>query len=493
MNKNYFNYIIQSKKIGWIFFAIMYISISLFSALFVDSYDWINTVFDVSLIFGFALTIVLPILLFHYVHSKKSVDMYFSLPISRRQMLVTSIVFQFLYIFGLFFVTTLIGVIFTHEFINISNYVLMLMHVAVSYLVLILFYSALYLVANNNLDGIVVIGAYSLAPILIYISFDILGNALTAGSLDWNAVRNISLCASPIALSFYNASTAIDSTIGLGYSFNINDQYEILLLVYGIISTILVYRHFVKRKAERAEQISNEIMSYPIIIHFYLILVLLTMSIMVVQDSITEYFIFWLILLLIYVIAMFVYMRKITVNLRIITRYIILTIATIAISLIGWNTKGFGMAYHRSIPSKGNIVYAYSAYVDGENLQDVNVDYDETNVQIDFHVYIPVDQMDEYQEVYEILEKYRRQYVDAYYENPNEYYSNATVYRTYDEVGAGYKAKQSNMHTYNQEIVISLEDLKVISTYADVLVSKYDEDGVSRFYELDEYLESIQS
>ncbi len=470
MNKNYMRYIIESKKIGWIFFAIMYAAISLFPKIVENDSDGSTTYF-IAYVLSIILAVVLPIMQYHFVHNKKSVDTYFALPISRKEMLVTNYIFQFCYIFGLFAIISLLSILTTPRINLLFSYVpFVFLHGAVSIAVLLLVVSALYLIANNMLDGIIMIAAYSAMPLLLLLTSNIVGNALTANGLVDDLYAKIGMYSSPFALAFGNFMECVSRMGGTTYYDAYGKvSYGIVLLGYGAIAAFLLYQNFVKRKAERAEQISDNKLAYPFVIHFYLILVLLCLGTLFAQKDFSSYIPFSLILFTIYVIAMFVYQRKIMLNAKILLRYFILTAITIALCVIGWHTKGFGYAYRRTLPKNGSVHYTYYAHVLKDDLESPDFTYmDDREVQFDIE--IPVKEMSKYKEVYDLLESIRRQYIDSYYKHEQFGVSFLT---TTDELTTTNNSGEHafvNNRSYSSNYVISLNDLKMIDRYTPVLV-----------------------
>ncbi|MBR3006248.1 MAG: hypothetical protein IKH68_06295, partial [Erysipelotrichaceae bacterium] len=88
-SKEYFRYLLSSNR----YLLILLLLVGMLNALG-------NTIRGLDLIlqgiFAVGCSFILPMIVFYHVHDKKAVDSYLSLPVSRKAMLVTGIVFCFL-------------------------------------------------------------------------------------------------------------------------------------------------------------------------------------------------------------------------------------------------------------------------------------------------------------------------------------------------------------------------------------------------------------
>ena len=115
INKNYFKYLFKSKIIAWVFFGIMFIAISMSSFLTPgnEAADCFRVTTITSLVLSIIMSFALPVFLFSFVHRKRSCDMYFSLPIDRKELLITTITFSFVLIFSYYAITSIFALLFT--------------------------------------------------------------------------------------------------------------------------------------------------------------------------------------------------------------------------------------------------------------------------------------------------------------------------------------------------------------------------------------------
>ena len=87
MNKNYFLYLFKKRKIAIFFFLAVYVGMAFAPFMFTNLQDGsvLRDCFLSSVAISSAMSTILcfglPILLFHFVHQKRTVDIYFSLPV----------------------------------------------------------------------------------------------------------------------------------------------------------------------------------------------------------------------------------------------------------------------------------------------------------------------------------------------------------------------------------------------------------------------------
>ena len=168
MNKNYFKWLIKSRKVSLLFFILIYIGFQLIPFTSFDpAYpkDTFIAGANIGCVLSILLTMAMPVYLFAYIHRKSSVDMYFSLPVSRKEQLITNLLLTWLLSYGCFFAgTTLIWLVHARDVILLRTFVSLQLFSAFSIAVLILFHSAVYALTNSVFDGVVMIGAYTVLP-----------------------------------------------------------------------------------------------------------------------------------------------------------------------------------------------------------------------------------------------------------------------------------------------------------------------------------------
>ena len=167
----YFKYLFKSKK-----YLLLIIALVTLLNVFIDSKE-ASIVLQSLLSAG--LLFVLPVMVFYYVHDKKAVDTFFSIPVSRKEMLITNMVF----IVSTIAIPQLLSMIVYGIFqgISLGSVVLYCLEALLAICAIASFNSMLFLLANNIIDGIIVIGAYTFLPLSLLITLDTFLRTFVAG------------------------------------------------------------------------------------------------------------------------------------------------------------------------------------------------------------------------------------------------------------------------------------------------------------------------
>ena len=491
MNKKYLVYLFKEHKIALIFFFAMYIGLALSPLLSIGSaMDGIVSYFTLALGIMSGLSIfllfVLPVLLFSNVHRRRSVDVYFALPVSRRDQLISNLIFIFLVAFGFFFITSLV----TYLLIGIGSisfvkFLIILAFVAITFFIILVTNTVIYLLANNIFDGIVMIFAYLGITILINVTVATLVPFLFAGRTYEPIFTGIGIYASPLYMSIANLGS-IFSLISAN-PISINIPYFIVSILLAVLACYGLKKEYIDRPSERAEQLSDGFFAYPFIINIYAICILFMLSTGALSRYWKEYIVTYLMLLICYVVATFVYRRKIQVKASMLITFAVGVVASILITAFCLQMKGFGYSYQYNLKEGRELVYYYQATGSGNDISkepnhSMTEPYDSDIAWIYFHLEIPTDELDKYDDAIQVLENKRKENIEAYYERrldelPN---SNMSVSNYADD------AHWNRLQYFNYDMyeLFTLDELKVIGKYCEVDIDVYGE-----VYTLDEYLE----
>ena len=171
MNKSYFQYLLKSKKTAWCFYAVIYLAFSLVQYIG-KSYSSITSCYMASfvamgILSGIA-TFVLPIFLFSFIHRKSSCDMFLSIPVNRKEILITTLVFCFLVAYVPFVTVSFAEyILLCAKTIGFVEYLRCVLFFGFGLLVMLLVNTAYYQCANNILDGLIMVGAYTFLPLVL--------------------------------------------------------------------------------------------------------------------------------------------------------------------------------------------------------------------------------------------------------------------------------------------------------------------------------------
>ena len=500
MSSKFMSYLIKNRKVALIFFFVIYLGIMLTPYLGGNTEVYtsngvitasqmslmqIKGKFTTSLGFGVVMSMILsyalPVLLFAYVHSKKSVDLYFALPVKRSEQLITNILFALGICFGYFFVSSLvIYLCFAIKGVSIGGYLLILLSALVIFAIMLCINSLLFLVANNLFDGIVMIASYSGLALLIYVMVSVFGTYIIAGTRGYDLAGKIAAYTSPLYIASETFVNLFDRFIeGSDISFSIS--HIILLIVLGVVACYGLYRHFVLRKSERAEQVSNKFFAYPFVIHFYAIACLAIIAFNAVTEGglLSNLFVY-LLLLFVYIVATFVYKRKISVRPIYIIFYVCAMAITFLFASVAWKTRAFGLSEAYDL-RKGDELTYYSYFSESTELGETITG----NISASFDT----SKLDEYKEAIDIFESKRKQSIDVFYEDDSAYsFGHIQVDNSSHSVDPiSGKERVRNLESYNYVLhdVYTIEELKILDKYCEIELHDYE---IDKTYTLEEFL-----
>lgn len=499
IDKNYLKYLLFSKKIAWLFCFVMYMVISLSGYLSVG--DNRLSIFSNSLIIAGTLSIimtfVLPVVLFSFVHRKRSCDQYFSLPIKRKNMLFTTFVCMFLMIMGYYLTTTILSAflaIGTLHSVEIGSYIVSLAYLAGGCIALLLINSAIYLFANNIFDGIVLLLAYLAIIGLVAITCNTIFDTLLISFFS-DFISN-GLLFSPVGIvftNFYHVVSLLQEETPFTASV-LSVWHNVFLLLYAIAACFLLKKHFIQRKTERAEQPSNTFLAYPFIINFYLIFWLFIIAFSTNYASIGEFIIFYLMLFFVYIIAIFIYKRKLKLYWKNALYYIIVAIATSQLSHFIYANKAFGLPYLYPTTSGETINYSYSAYATDPQYNSTDDSY--YNVSISFQLSIPVAERNDakYKQAFNELESFRKQSIDTWFEKGRDlmdYTSSLMIQNTKDTPSTFQDTSSTvNAMSYTSDASLSIDTLRKIDKLTTVQIYVSNETNDAQ-YTLEQYIKEF--
>jgi len=498
MNMSYFKWLIKSRKISIIFFVLIYIAFQLIPFTSYDPEYPIETFIDsayIGLFMSIVMSVAAPVFLFSYIHRKNSVDMYLALPVSRRDQLITNLVFSWMMSYGSFLVgTTLVWLLRAHDILPIARLAAIQLFAAFALMVLVLAHSAVYILANSILDGIIMIGAYALLPAVVGTSASAFIFSMIAGRNvpSDSFVNQIGKYLSPLYMTVSNMSLLLEQESS---DVLFHAEYLVPMIIFVILSIVLLKLNFIDRKSERAGQISDHILSYPFIINTYLILILFDLAWSLVSTSFSGLEFYYLLLFFIYVVASFIYKRTIKISVKPIVFFICTCIVTVGFAKIGWATEGFGLS---NLPydlfSEKYLCYQYNAECKIDDLGDDVPDNYNEYASVNFTLQIPADEKDNYQEIIDKFESYRQQSKNLFYSVKMDD-ERSVIFEVYNKKDLD-TYRHDNSYSYNGAYTFSESELKDISKYCEVTVypvvnyseSKYYRDDDAEDMTLDEFM-----
>ncbi|MBR2670034.1 MAG: hypothetical protein IKE36_09620 [Solobacterium sp.] len=474
MNKNYLTYLFKQRKVAYLFFILLYAAISLspfVSNHHADAGNNLENTAVIAAVGSILFTYILPVVLFSFMHRKRSVDLYFALPINRKEMVITILVFIIGFSWLCYAGTVSIAFLLSHVW-NVVRWLKLIGFMLVFVTVMTLFNTALYMIANNIFDGIVMMGAYTCFPFFVFIMISSFFDSIVAGQNGNTEAAQVSAYLSPVWMGAKQFGNVFSD------KYSVYLPHLVVLVLFGLVSAYIIKREFVDRSTERAEQVSDEFFSYPLVINIYALILLASMSFgRITLTSLRNNLPWYLILLMIYIVAMFVYRRKIQVKLKDLMIYGIGIVLSLAFSFAAWNTRGFGLADNYRFGTKQYIVYTYSFSADRENLA-VPIDSNgkfENEVYVNYTAEFRTADHDQYREVIDLLENKRKSAIDEFYTRIEPQYSGYLgIWNSDKSLREGYEGDSYN---YNTVIPFTEEELKLLDKYGHMtlFVPSYDD------------------
>jgi len=467
MNKSYFRFLVRYHRVPLIFFFVFYMTIAMSFFMMRSSYQdigyWLNTALsntvNVCMIMSILLSFGIPVYLFSWMHKKRSCDVYGALPFTRKEELVTSLVAGFLVCFGYFLLGTIIPAIIgaVRGELYLSGYLLTVAAMALGSAVLLMINTGIYLIANNALDGVVMLGAYHFLPAMVMITVGNVFSNIVAGinSPDMTVISWLS----PV----YAAGSLVTDTFSKALRANLNiigldPLWPRVLILIGVLvlSIVLLKANFVERRLERAEQLSDNALAYPLVIRIYTALCLLILASGMFRDRVE--FVMFILIFAAFLVSQFVYRRTIRPNWKMIVQFLILVAGAFAIIAIGWWTKGFSLA-ERPV----DYVHARSIQYMAKNYED--------EATVDLTLDLKLSAKDT--EAINLLEQARKNSIDAFYRRKPDSEDSLSNWRSYCYMLSIETSGASYTYPLYSSNAFSADDLKLLQKYGTLTIQKY--------------------
>lgn len=471
MNKKYLSFLFKERKVPILFFFAIYLGIACIPFVNGITKDAGLFSIQVTALVSVLLTFGLPIILLAFVHRKRSVDVHFALPLSRRQQIITILFFCFMVSFGYFALTNFFTfVLFPHFLIRFYQLVIIIAIVAFMLACLCVIHSFLFLIANNLFDGFVIFAAYSFLPYFLYLLWYSFASNLIAGGYYVSFGFSFTRFLSPMYMLYellshyvYYLFTDIPHRINLV-------AYIVIPLVFAIVSWFGIQKNFIERKAERAEQLSDGFFAYPFIIHVYLFLCLLSFACEAVAGRSYEIIFLFLLLFAVYIVSTFIYRRKIELNWKYILIYLVSMAVSFGIAMLGWNTHDFGLGDRLELSQGEKVRFHYSYHTDKDSYLGKWEFGENEFVSINYDIEIPTKQMEQFKEVIDLFEEKRKKSVEYFYAREYPYDVAYMNVHFEDKITTTYYGNRS--YTTNP---FTKEEYQILDKYGDFVI--YDMNG----------------
>lgn len=352
INKEYFKYLIkQNKKYLILIYAIGIIIPVLTLNEFTTSgiNNIVRFVGIFSLTYGLALSFITPIYLFSFLQKKKSNILYFSLPVKKESLYLTTCLFSYFATIVPVVIYQIIDQLIGAYMFSFpaDKFILAIIITIVHMFAMNTIVTFVTLLTQNVIDSLICSIAYMVIPLFVFVA--------------------LNTCATKVAESFmlgygnYTQSLKIIlSYISLIYSGLYQHLYllshlvsRIFILYWIVISVIFYfinYRLFLTRTVEQSETYTTSIFMYPLII------TLSTLSMMLFVYDLEDLrmtILMFSIIFILYLIMYYFSKRKVYFTWKIPSLFIVLIVACIGFSNIYLDTKGFNTIYE--LPKSSDV------------------------------------------------------------------------------------------------------------------------------------------
>jgi len=510
MSGKYLGYLVRSRRLLLIFFSALFLCLMVLPAAETPLYGMKNPAVPVrSLALGFGLCLagsfLLPALMFSFVHRKSSADRWFCLPVSRRRILNTSLLAAFVGCLVLYALGEGLTALVSGSLLPAKIYLQFFLVTAVTTASLLCINTLLYLLANNIFDGVIAMILYTLLPLALLAVLSNLCWMLIAGNTqDLSDLLPFVLWLSAPGMGIWNAARLCHYGQGLLNSASLKTLYLILPLCWGALACLALQGQFVRRRAERAGQLSDGFFAYPFLIGTYTVLALLLLGAAVAGEKSLGLCFFYLVFFAMFLCVMFVYKRRIRISGKSVIFYAAAAVLTLAVCLGGFATRGFGLADRYRTASQ-TTTYSFSATVAASDLGQSYYNYDGQDttlladggsdplsmdsVTVYASAFLPTQgQTEEQQRAEEVFRQLRKSSIDGFYRRQKD---DGFIFGSLAVVNDQSASSGSSAPTYLYSLYAlpDEEQLGQIAAVGDVTVQFYSSEGYSFNLPLAEYLE----
>lgn len=490
MNRKYMHFLIDQYKVPSLFFLALYAGAVIISLTLGD--DWTGAKGTLLLAAGIsvAAAFAIPLGLFAFVHRRRSVDMYGAVPFTRMTQLMSNLIYGFGLSFGAFLVTWLaLFVPAESGEVSAASMVSLLVMVMLICLTLVLFNSALFLIGNNMLDGIIILAGYSLMPAALNLTKNAFFEYMVPGG---NSDTGFITLLSPVGMA---VKTMMDFSPG-GASV-IDTRRIAALLCFCVVSILLLRSQFLRRDLERAEQLSGGKAAYPLLINAYALIILAAILMASGGAEISAILMEIFIVFVAYCIGQFIYRRAVRPNRALVAGFAICIAVAAGFTFAAWQTHGFGTGTKEQKPVTGTVTYQYSVSCNRSDLGELALEDDAGNaVFVTFEIKVPADGHDG--KAARIVDNFRMEqagnFYDSFFIGSDEMPENALLYMSKGDskLGRTSYVDYGPVYEYIYQLRgrgLSESELWTISKSTDVTVveNSYNEED-SKTYTLEEYL-----
>lgn len=318
-----------------------------------DISNCFNQLMKQSMICGFLLAFFVPIYQMRFLYKKQMNDLYFSLPITKKRLFDLQFGSGLLGFLVPLIINFLLGYIVA--WINSPNsslklefllmFALLLICLSVEYCIVCYF----SVQCNHLLDSLFINGIYVVLPLILLLilsSFFMNQSQLLLHENSYDTFAFVDVIANlwSVPLYYSNLFGTSFQYVNQMIEFVIEKQY-LLMLCYWIVMGVIIYglakRSFVKRKEESSEQQTTEWMTYPFVISFGTLLMML----LLVNENHINGLVSIIVVFAVYCGVLFFAKRKIHLSIKNIIVFVCLFAISYGLGFGFQISNGFGLVF----------------------------------------------------------------------------------------------------------------------------------------------------
>lgn len=455
MNREYMTYLLKTKRHLIIFLVIIGLFPTFVSILdgFLLGPSILQNAFFISIVIMFLEAIILPFVYFNFLQSKRALDTYYNIPISKDALVITNVI----HIYGVILLTNFIGTLFplimNISYVETPLYLLGYYVLSATFvLVMILFSLSIIYKTYSMVDSILITIAYFAIPWCIVITLSVFeSNYIFAiqGFFD-SVLPYISFPACyflPLVRIIEFLTSRSSSVLDLNFALLVLE-----MIIIGGVAFVSIKRDVVARKAELSETISNNFFAYPLAIGIGTMCMLLIVTF---TDELSyTMIIMYIVIFIAYLILTFIYRRKISFQKKDLILFAVALISSMLIVSVANSTDSLGInkRYEKvkemHDPNFGAVIYS-------------NGQQDNAWIEIEYDpAYI--DDQDTLNDLKRFEDK-----LYANYKEPLDYNGD---WKYYVDVRFNYRDENNTLYSfYYTYLIADQDDVKDIVEYIDIL------------------------
>ena len=286
------------------------------------------------MIYVLVLVFALPFKNFYYLHSKRAVDTYGQLPLTKMEVFRVNLIYTILQIIIPSVIGYLLSILILYikiQMITLFSFQIMLITLFLGIIILIITIF-IYQKCNSVIDALIINIMYHVLSLIAVVSLTMYIDSNIYG-INFNMALGF---LAPIYIYFASLSNFLGNSLQmLDYRLGF-----IILVIEGVVAAILLHKDISNRQYERAEQLTDSYFCYPFIIVACTALIVISFTYNI--STIDLLMVIGLVFVP-YIIGIFIYKRVLKIKLKYVVVYAVIISATLVFNSVFVNTNAFGI------------------------------------------------------------------------------------------------------------------------------------------------------